>query len=269
MKTLATRNSRNTPGRCADHVIALGRKSYFEQFANSPDFVVLFLPGEVFYTAALQQDPELIEAGVNDRVLITSPTSLIALLRAVAYGWRQEQLADNARHISELGQELYKRLATLAEHFAAVGKALDKSVTAYNKAVVSLENRVLPGHRKFKELGAASTAESIEVMKPLETDPRSIQAPELLAIAEEKTRNTDEGRSRSRLPGGTAPSLYVARASRCMPGSPARRRDLRLVLQNLDRFIQLAVGGAIIVGGGSSGVGLPLVALHPPLKPLH
>jgi DNA recombination protein RmuC len=167
-----------------NHVLALGRKSYFEQFANSPDFVVLFLPGEVFYSAALQQDPELIEAGVNDRVLITSPTSLIALLRAVAYGWRQEQLAENARHISELGQELYKRLSTLAEHFATVGKALEKAVKSYNSAVVSLETRVLPGARKFKELGAASLSESIEAVKPLEADPRSIQAPELLAEAE-------------------------------------------------------------------------------------
>jgi DNA recombination protein RmuC len=169
-----------------NHVTSLSRKSYFEQFANSPDFVVLFLPGEVFYTAALQQDPELIEAGVNDRVLITSPTSLIALLRAVAYGWRQEQLAENARQISELGQDLYKRLSTLAEHFASVGKALDKAVKAYNSAVVSLETRVLPGARKFKELGAASTAESIELVKPLEADPRMIQAPELFALREER-----------------------------------------------------------------------------------
>jgi DNA recombination protein RmuC len=169
-----------------NHVVSLGRKSYFEQFANSPEFVVLFLPGEVFYTAALQQDPELIEAGVNDRVLITSPTSLIALLRAVAYGWRQELLADNARHISELGQELYKRLNTVAEHFSTVGKSLDKAVKAYNSAVVSLETRVLPGARKFKELGAASAAEDIELLKPLEADPRSIQAPELLSLSEEK-----------------------------------------------------------------------------------
>jgi DNA recombination protein RmuC len=173
-----------------NHVVALGRKSYFEQFEHCPDFVVLFLPGEVFYTAALEQDPELIEAGVNDRVLITSPTSLIALLRAVAYGWRQEQLADNARQISELGQELYKRLNTLAEHFAAVGKALEKSVTAYNKAVVSLEGRVLPGARKFKELGAASTAADIELIKPLESDPRAIQAPELLALGDGEERDS-------------------------------------------------------------------------------
>jgi DNA recombination protein RmuC len=169
-----------------NHVTALGRKSYFEQLANSPDFVVLFLPGEVFYTAALQQDPELIEAGVNDRVLITSPTSLIALLRAVAYGWRQERLAENARQISELGRELYDRLGTMADHFATVGKALDKAVKSYNQAISSLETRVLPGARKFKELGAASTAESIEPMKPLESDPRSIQAPELLALSEEQ-----------------------------------------------------------------------------------
>ncbi|MCC6124525.1 MAG: DNA recombination protein RmuC [Pirellulales bacterium] len=169
-----------------NHVASLGRKSYFSQFDNTPDFVVLFLPGEVFYTAALQQDPELIEAGVRDRVLITSPTSLIALLRAVAYGWRQEQLAENARQISELGRELYDRLGRLADHFAAVGKALDKAVKEYNKAVSSLETRVLPGARKFKELGAAGTAEDIAALNPLEADPRAIQAPELLALSEIK-----------------------------------------------------------------------------------
>jgi DNA recombination protein RmuC len=169
-----------------NHVVSLGRKAYHSQFENTPEFVVLFLPGEVFYTAALQQDPELIEAGVSDRVLITSPTSLIALLRAVAYGWRQERLAENARQISELGRELYDRMGTLADHIASVGKSLDKAVRDYNKAISSLETRVLPSARKFKELGAASAAENIEPIKPIESDPRAIQSPELLALGEEK-----------------------------------------------------------------------------------
>jgi DNA recombination protein RmuC len=103
----------------------------------------------------------------------------------VAYGWRQERLADNARQISELGRELYDRIGKMAEHFGAVGKALEKSVKSYNQAISSLETRVLPTTRKFKELGAASSAASIDLLQPLENEPRSIQAPELLAIAEE------------------------------------------------------------------------------------
>jgi len=163
-----------------NHVQMLGKKKYFEQFDHSPDFVVLFIPGEIFYTAALQQDPELIEAGVGERVLITSPTSLIALLRAVAYGWRQEKLADNAREISDLGRNLYDCLAKLSEHFAKVGERLDQAVKAYNQALASLENRVLPGARKFKELGAASSAGDIDRLEPVDNAVRQIQAPELL-----------------------------------------------------------------------------------------
>ncbi len=141
---------------------------------------MLFIPGEIFYTAALQQDPELIEAGVSERVLITSPTSLIALLRAVSYGWRQEKLAENAREISDLGRNLYDCLAKLTEHFTKVGERLDQAVKAYNQALASLENRVLPGARKFKELGAASTAGDIDRLEPVDNAVRQIQAPELL-----------------------------------------------------------------------------------------
>ena len=162
-----------------NHVQMLGRKKYFEQFDHCPDYVVLFIPGEVFYMAALEHDPELIEAGVSEKVLITSPTSLIALLRAVSYGWRQEKLAENAREISELGRNLYDCLAKLSEHFAKLGQRLEQGVTAYNQALASLENRVLPGARKFKELGA-STAADIERLKPVDNSIRQVQAPELL-----------------------------------------------------------------------------------------
>jgi DNA recombination protein RmuC len=177
-----TRNSKlkEHARQIRNHVQMLGKKKYFEQFDHSPDFVVLFIPGEIFYTAALQQDPELIEAGVGERVLITSPTSLIALLRAVSYGWRQEKLADNAREISDLGRNLYDCLAKLSEHFTKVGERLDQAVKAYNQALASLENRVLPGARKFKELGAASTAGDIDRLEPVDNAVRQIQAPELL-----------------------------------------------------------------------------------------
>ena len=162
------------------HLSALGRKSYFDQLDKSPDFVVLFLPGEVFYLAALEHDPGLLEAGINDKVLITAPTSLIALLRAASYGWREEQLAENAQKISDLGQDLYKRLATLSKHLKAIGDAIARCVENYNNAVGSLERNVLPGARRFKELGAGNSGGEIVELQPLDNVPRMLQAPELV-----------------------------------------------------------------------------------------
>ena len=162
------------------HITALGRKSYFDQFEHSPEFVVLFLPGEVFFSAALEQDPSLIEYGVQERVIVASPTTLISLLRAVSYGWRQERLADNAREISDLGKELYKRLATMGEHINGVGKALGRATEAYNRAVGSMESMVLPSARKFRDLGVAGTSEIKEVL-PVENTVRMLQAPEMLS----------------------------------------------------------------------------------------
>jgi DNA recombination protein RmuC len=163
-----------------DHLKKLGQKSYWEQFQPSPDFVVLFLPGEMFYSAALEADPSLIEAGVDARVILATPTTLIALLRAVAYGWTQQALTENAERIRQLGRELYERIATVTEHWSRVGKNLGEAVGAYNKSVASMETRVLVSARKFRELKVASEDKEIGDLNPVEVLPREVQAQELL-----------------------------------------------------------------------------------------
>ncbi len=134
----------------------LSRKAYWSQFKNSPDYVVLFIPGEQFLTAALEQDGRLLEDALQNRVVLSTPTTIIALLRAVAFGWRQVTVAENAENIQKLGEEVYKRVTTFTEHLTKVGKNLNGSVDAYNKAIGSLERQVLPGMRKFEELGIQS-----------------------------------------------------------------------------------------------------------------
>jgi DNA recombination protein RmuC len=151
----------------------LSGKKYWEQFDATPEFVVMFLPGETFFSAALEQDSGLIEHGVLNRVIPASPTTLIALLKAINYGWNQEKLARNAQKISELGKELHDRLRLLASHIASVGTGLDRAVECYNKAVGSLESRVLVSARKFSELGA-SVAEDIPELEPIETTSRAL-----------------------------------------------------------------------------------------------
>ncbi|BCU76884.1 DNA recombination protein RmuC [Luteolibacter sp. LG18] len=150
------------------HIDQLSSKNYTAQFDHAPEFTVLFLPSESFFSAALQNDPGLIERGVDNGVILATPTTLIALLRAVAYGWRQEALAENAREISAMGRTLYERLGTLSGHFAKVGKSLDGAVQNYNNAVASFESRVLPAARKFEDLKAAPENAVLPEPEPVE-----------------------------------------------------------------------------------------------------
>ncbi|MBW2085531.1 MAG: DNA recombination protein RmuC, partial [Deltaproteobacteria bacterium] len=174
-----------------DHMGKLSARAYQEQFDSTPEFVVMFLPGENFFSAALEQDARLIEKGVTERVILATPTTLIALLRAVAYGWQQEKIAESAQKISELGRSLHERLGILAEHFSGVGRGLDRAVEAFNKAVGSLEGRVLPDIRRFTELGV-STKEEIPTIELVKRPIRSLQAPELLNPPESTETKTDK-----------------------------------------------------------------------------
>jgi len=158
------------------HMNALGAKSYWEQFPKSPEIVVMFLPGESFFSAALEHDPALIEDSSLKKVVLATPTTFIALLKAIAYGWQQEQMTKNAQQISMLGKELYERISTLAGHFEDIGNAIEKAVSAYNRAVGSLESRVLPSVRRFKELGATG-AEEIPVLEQIDQKPRGLDIP--------------------------------------------------------------------------------------------
>ena len=167
-----------------ERVRELSAKAYWQQFRNAPDFAVLFIPGDQFLTAALDQDRALLEDALAAKVILATPTSFVALLRAVAFGWRQEALTENAEQIRKLGEELYQRLGTFADHLARLGKSLDASVGAYNKAVGSFDTRILPGARKFAELGIAgkdAVAELEQIERAARTVQSAVDAPELPA----------------------------------------------------------------------------------------
>ncbi|NUM33003.1 MAG: DNA recombination protein RmuC [Candidatus Brocadiae bacterium] len=175
------------------HISNLSAKSYWEQFQPSPEFVVLFLPGESFFSAALEQDSSLIEDGVQQQVILATPTTLISLLRAVHYGWRQERIAANAQQISELGQELYERIGVMVDHLNKIGLFLGKSVEAFNSSVSSFDARILPCARKFKELGIGSKKE-IESIPTIDKNIRFLcgTQPDIKETAEQKQFLFDE-----------------------------------------------------------------------------
>lgn len=160
------------------HVTKLASKEYWDQFTAAPEFVVLFIPNDSFLAAAAEKDPTLVESALTKKVMIATPTTFIALLLAIAFGWRQELVAESAQRISALGQELSDRMGTLAEHLIKVGGAIGKAVESYNAAVASFESRVLPSARKFKALGAGGKKE-IEELQPIDQTPRALIAPDI------------------------------------------------------------------------------------------
>lgn len=159
------------------HMLTLAGKAYWEEFGKAAELVVMFIPGEAFVAAAADVDSSLIEDGMARQVVIATPTTLIALLRAIAFGWRQEKIAANAEEISELGRQLYDRLRILGEHFDEVGRSMARATAAFNRAVASMESRVLPAARRFRELGVA-TGGDIPVLESLDQQPRELNAPE-------------------------------------------------------------------------------------------
>ena len=159
------------------HMLGLAAKNYWAQLEPAPDLVILFLPGESFFSAAIEKDRTLIEEGIEKRVLLATPTTFIALLRSVVHGWQQQRLSENASAISELGKDLYSRMKIFADHFAGVGSALGKAVESYNRASGSLESRLLVAARRFKEFGAGNPDE-ITTVEPLDERPRSLSSPD-------------------------------------------------------------------------------------------
>ena len=163
-----------------DHVRALSSRDYWKALPETPEFVVMFVPGESFFAAAIESDPELFESAARQRVLISTPTTLIALVKTIAYGWQQEKLAENAQAVASQGRDLYERIKTFGGHMGDIGRSLQQTVERYNRGVGSLERRVLPAARKFESLGVTPAGSSIPPLEPVELDPRAAQAEELI-----------------------------------------------------------------------------------------
>ena len=170
---------RNHARHLRQHVGNLASKKYWNALPGSPDFVVMFVPGEAFYDAAARMDPEIVDHAIKRRVLIATPTTLIALLKAIAFGWQQDKLTENAQMVADHARELYSRICVFGEHMGKLGQSLRQAVDRYNKSVGSLESRVLPAARRFETLGAAPEGAAIRHMEPVESEPRSLQSHEL------------------------------------------------------------------------------------------
>ena len=168
-----------------DHVVRLGNKTYWQHFQPAPDLVIMFIPGETLLSVALQRDPSLLEFSLGRGVMLASPLTLMALLRAVAFGWQQEKVARNAHEISDLGRQLYDRIRVMAEHFEEVARGLTRSVEAYNRAVGSLESRVLVTARRLKEKGI-SAPEELPELEVIDHTARSLGAPELVGLFDDE-----------------------------------------------------------------------------------
>jgi DNA recombination protein RmuC len=165
-----------------DHVRALGSRDYWKALPVTPDFVIMFIPAEAFFATAIESDPNIFEQALRQRVLISTPTTLIALSKAIAYGWQQEKLAENAQEVAGLARELFDRIKVFGEHMGGLGRSLRQAVERYNQGVGSLEQRVLPVARRFENLGVISSGSTIAELAPLEVEPRELVAPELTAL---------------------------------------------------------------------------------------
>ena len=192
----ATRNARllDHARQVRQHIDSLASRSYWAHLPCTPEFVVLFLPGEVFFRAAMDGDAELIEYGVSQKVIVTSPTTLIALLKAVAYGWNQKNLAESARKISEAGKQLYERLCTMTGYLEDLGKKIGGAVKSYNEMLASVERRVLPVARKFPELDRSLAADALPDIEQLEKMPRELEAQDWQESIEEPELPFAEGK---------------------------------------------------------------------------
>ncbi len=161
------------------HVAALASQEYWNALPGSPDFVVMFLPGEVFYSAAVEKDPELFERALRDRVLISTPATFIALVKAIAHGWQQQRLADNTQAVADLARDLFERIKVFGNHMSSLGRSLKQAVNHYNNSVGSLERRVLPAARRFETLGVTPAGATIPAISDIDLEPRALSAPEL------------------------------------------------------------------------------------------